>query len=175
MPLMERVYCVAVAFIMTEQVEEWICIKFCIKVKHSFRKTIVMIQKAAAMGNWWLAVSSQGRQRACSRVTSPALFLRNIKSLRWLTFPTAQIWCPVTFASSKTKITFERKRFQNVDDVQKNTMGQLMAIPTKDFAVFWTAEETLGELGEVPKCLLWRGVRCHYPMHNVYCMLYLLQ
>ena len=26
---------------------------------------------------------------------------------------------------------------------------------------------TLGELCEVPKCLLWRGLRCHCPMYNV--------
>ena len=52
MPLSEHVYCVAVAFKMTEQVEQRICIKFCIKLEHSSAETIWMIQKAAAMGNW---------------------------------------------------------------------------------------------------------------------------
>ena len=51
-PLSEHVYCVAVVFKMTEQVEQQICIKFCIKLEHSSLKTIQMIQKAAAMGNW---------------------------------------------------------------------------------------------------------------------------
>ena len=51
-PLSEQVYCVAVTFKMTEQVEQQICIKFCIKLEHSSTETIQMIQKAAAMGNW---------------------------------------------------------------------------------------------------------------------------
>ena len=59
----------AVTFKMTEQVEQWICIKFCIKLKHSSTETIQMIQKASAMGNWWLAASSQ---HACLCITSHA-------------------------------------------------------------------------------------------------------
>ena len=49
--LSESVYCVAVAFKMTEQLEQQICIKLCVKLEHS-RETIWMIQKATAMGNW---------------------------------------------------------------------------------------------------------------------------
>ena len=51
----EHVYCVAVAFKMTEQVEQQICIKFCIKLEHSSWETIQMIQKIqkdTAMGMW---------------------------------------------------------------------------------------------------------------------------
>ena len=39
-------YSVAVAFKMTEQEEQGICIKFCVKLEHSFVETIQMIQKA---------------------------------------------------------------------------------------------------------------------------------
>ena len=42
----EHVYCVAITSKMTEQVEQWICIKFCIKLEHSSTETIQMIQKA---------------------------------------------------------------------------------------------------------------------------------
>ena len=52
MPLNEHVCCVAVAFKMTEQVEQGICIKFCIKLEYSSTKTMQMIQEATAMGNW---------------------------------------------------------------------------------------------------------------------------
>ena len=52
MPLREHVYCVAIAFKMTEQVEQRICIKFCVKLEHPSMETIWMIQKAVAMGNW---------------------------------------------------------------------------------------------------------------------------
>ena len=48
----ERVYCVVVAFKMTEQLEQRIRIKFCTKFEYSSTETIQMIQKATAMGNW---------------------------------------------------------------------------------------------------------------------------
>ena len=44
--LSEHVYCVAITFKMTEQVEQRICIKFCIKLEHSFTETTRLIQKA---------------------------------------------------------------------------------------------------------------------------------
>ena len=46
MPLSAHVYCVAVTCKMTEQVEQHICIKFCVKLEPSPAKTIQMIQKA---------------------------------------------------------------------------------------------------------------------------------
>ena len=48
----EHVHCVAIAFKMTEGVEQQICIEFCVKLEHSSTETIWMIQKAAAMDNW---------------------------------------------------------------------------------------------------------------------------
>ena len=58
MLLSEHVYCVAITFKVTEWVEQPTYIKFCIKLEHSSAETIWMIQKATAMGNWWLAASS---------------------------------------------------------------------------------------------------------------------
>ena len=52
MLLSERVYCVAVIFKITEQVEQLICIKFCIKLEQPAMEIIWMIQKDAGMGNW---------------------------------------------------------------------------------------------------------------------------
>ena len=52
MPLSEHVYCVAMALKMTQQVEQHISINFCIKLEHSSKETIWMIQKALAMDNW---------------------------------------------------------------------------------------------------------------------------
>ena len=63
MPLSEHVYCVAITFEMTEQVEQQICIQFCVKLEHSYMETIWVIQKAAAVGNWRLAASSQQHAR----------------------------------------------------------------------------------------------------------------
>ena len=75
-------------------------------------ETIQMIQKAAAMGNWWLAVSP--RQHAHSHITSCAEFFGETSNdpgewvslwprfggLRLLTFP-------------QTKITFEREEISD--------------------------------------------------------------
>ena len=52
MLLSEDLYCVAIVFKMTEQIEQQICIKFCVELEHSSVETIQMIQKAAAMGTW---------------------------------------------------------------------------------------------------------------------------
>ena len=52
MLLSEHVNCVAVAFKMTEQAEQRICIKFCVKLGHCSAETIQMMQKAAALGYW---------------------------------------------------------------------------------------------------------------------------
>ena len=37
-------------------------------------------------------------------------------------------------AFPQTEITFEREEIQTIDEIQENTTGQLMVIPTKDFA-----------------------------------------
>ena len=39
-------YCVTLTFKMTEQAEQLICIKFCVKLEHAPAETIWMIQKA---------------------------------------------------------------------------------------------------------------------------------
>ena len=86
-----------------------------------------MIQKAAAMGNWWLAASSPQHTYSC--IMFRAEFLGETSNhpgdsvplqprfggLKLLTFP-------------KTKITFEKKRFQTIDGIQENTARQLMVI-----------------------------------------------
>ena len=85
-----------------------------------------MIQKATAMCNWWLAASSQ--QCACSCITSHAcrVFWWNIKSPRWLSAPTAQIWHLETSGFSQLKSLLKGKRFQSINEIQENVMGQLM-------------------------------------------------
>ena len=43
----------------------------------------------------------------------------------------------------KLKSPLKGKKFQTVDEIQENMMGQLIAIPTKNSVVFWTVEEML--------------------------------
>ena len=122
-------------------------------------------QTAAAVSFWWSAASSQ--QPACSCVTSRAEFFGETNhpgdsaplqprfgALWLLDFP-------------KTKITFEREEISDdrCDSGKEN--GTLDDKWKKGFCrVFWAVEEMLGELCEVPRCLLWRKLRCHGPMQR---------
>ena len=98
--------------IQNDWVEQQICIKFCDKLEHSSTETVRMIQKAAALGNWWLAASSW--QCAHSGIMSHAEFFGKISNhpgdsaslqhrfgaLQLLAFP-------------KTKIIFEREEISD--------------------------------------------------------------
>ena len=159
MPLSECVYCVAIAFKMTEWVEQRLCTKFCIKLEHSSAETIQMIQKAAGTGDWWLAASS--RQRTCSCTMSHAEFSGETSNHPSDSAPYSPDLVPCHFwLFLKLKSPLKLKRSQTVNEIQKNTSGQLMAI---------------GELCKVPRYLLWRELRCHGPMYNVSCILNFLQ
>ena len=100
----------------------------------------------------------------------------NIKSPRWLSPLQTQIWCPATSGFSPTKNTFER---EEISDCRWDLWKYDRAAggdSNKGFCrAFWMVEEMLGELCEVPRCLLWRGLRCHCAIYNVSCILYLLQ
>ena len=108
MPLSEHVYCVAVTFKMTERAEQGICIKFCVKLEHSSPKTIQMIQKATARGNWWLAASLW--QCACSCITSHAEFFGKTSNHPGDSAPLQPRFGTLGLLDfPKTKITFERE------------------------------------------------------------------
>ena len=116
-----------------------------------------MIQKAvgddaAAMDNWQLhhddvpahassLLNSFLAKHQITQVTQPR-YNPDLAPCNFWLFP-------------KLKSTLKRKRFQTIGEIQENTMGQLMEIPTKDFAeCFEQLEEMLRELCEVPRCLL---------------------
>ena len=84
---------------------------------------------------------------------------------------TAQIWSPETSGSSKTKITFEREEISDPLWDSRKYDGATYGYSNKGFCrVFWTVEEILRELCEVPRWLLWRGLRHHCPVHNIFCI-----
>ena len=111
MLLNEHDYCVAVTVKVTERVQQQMCIKFCIKLKHSSMETIQMIQKATAMDIWWLAASSQ--QCACSCIMSPAVVWWNIKSPRGLSPLQPRFGALQLLAFPKTKMIFEREEISD--------------------------------------------------------------
>ena len=107
MLLSEHVYCVAIAFKMTELVQQWTFMKFCVKLEHSYTETIWIIQNTRAIGNWWLAASSWPD---CSCTKSYAEIFGKTSNHPGDSAPLQPrfdtLWL---LAFSKTKITFERE------------------------------------------------------------------
>ena len=112
MLLSEHMYCVDIACKMTERVEQWIWIKFCVKLEHSSMETIQMIQKAAAMGNWWLASSSWQNVPSC--ITSHTEVFGKTSNHPGDSAPLqSRFGTPRLLAFPKTKITFEREEISD--------------------------------------------------------------
>ena len=112
MPLGECVHCVAVKFKMTECVEQWICIRFCVQLKDSSTETIQMIQKAAAMGNCWFGSFIRTMHLLMHHFPCRD-FWQNIKSPRWLSPLQPRFGALWLLAFPKTKITFEREEISD--------------------------------------------------------------
>ena len=113
--------------IQNERVEQWICIKFCVKLEHSSVETIWMIQKATAMGNWWLA--AWPGQSPCSCITSCAEIFGEISNHPGdlpLCSPDLASWNSWLFP--KLKSPLKGNRFQTISEIQENMTGQLMTI-----------------------------------------------
>ena len=134
---------------MTEQVEQWICIKFALSLNIPPWKLFRWFRKPQLeIGSFIMTVHPLMHHVSCR------IFLWNIKSLRWLTPATAQIWCPVT---SSFYWFWEGRDFR----------------PSMQFRkIQWGSWWRLGELCEAPRCLLWRGLRHHCPMYNVSCVFF---
>ena len=113
MLLSEHAYCVAITFKMIEQAEQWICIKFCIKLEHSSTETIRMIQlQLWATGDWQLHHDNTPTHVSClvqsflvkhqiTQVIWPAPLQPRFGTLQLLAFP-------------KTKIIFESKEISDL-------------------------------------------------------------
>ena len=114
--------------IQNEQVEQWICITFCVKLELSSMETIWLIQKDTAMGTWWLAASSG--QHALLSTTSGAEFFGKTSNHPGDSVPLQPRYgALLLLAFPKTKITFKRKEISDHHRWdQENMTGQLMAI-----------------------------------------------
>ena len=91
-------------------VEQWIFSRFCIKLEHSSMETIQIIQKAAAMGNWWWQLHHDNMPLmhyiSCS-------FWWNIRSPRWLSPPSPRFGALRLLAFPKTKVTYESEKISD--------------------------------------------------------------
>ena len=98
--------------IQNDWVEQRICLKFCIKLEHSAAETIWMIQKATAMGKWWLADSSWRYAPSC--ITSHAELFGETSNHPGDSEPLqprfGTLWL---LAFPKTQITLEREEISD--------------------------------------------------------------
>ena len=111
-------------WIQNEQVKQQIFINFCVKLEHSSIETIQMIQKATAIGNWWLAASSQQSTYSC--LMSHAKFFCETSNHPGSSSPLQPRFSAWLFP--KLKSPLKGKRFQTIDEIQENMTGQLIAI-----------------------------------------------
>ena len=123
------------------------------------------------MDNWWLAASSRQR-RPCSYITTHTESLLEKHQITQVTQPH---YSP-DLVFPKTKITFEKAEISGHrwDSVKYDRIAD--GDSNKKFCrMFLTMGEMLGELCEVPKCLLCTGLRYNCPMYNVSYILCFLQ
>ena len=126
------------------------------RVRNLLYKLCVMlrvVQEATAMSNWWLAASSQKNTPAHACIESHVEFLAKHQ----FTQVTQPLYSPDLvpwdfWLFPKLKSPLKGKRFQTIDKIRKIQQGS-----------WWR----LGELCEVPHCLLGRGLRCHCLVYSV--------
>ena len=94
--------------IQKEWLEQWICIKFCIKLEYSSAETIWSFRRPQlwATGDWQL--HNDNMPGHASRLCSE-FFWRSIKSPRWLSPLQPRFGALRLLAFPNTKITFERE------------------------------------------------------------------
>ena len=127
MPLSEHVHCVAVIFKMTECIEQWIWIKFCISLNVPPWKLFTWFrrQRQWATDDWQLHHD----------ITSCAEILVKHQITQVTQSPYSPDLAPCDFCLfPKLKSPLKGQWFQTIDKIQENMMGQLMPSPTKDFA-----------------------------------------
>ena len=158
MPLSEHVYCAAVAFKLTEQVEQWICIKFLHhggslnippwKLFRWFRRSHLR-----ATGDWQLHHDNAPAQ--ASHLMQNFLVKHQITQVTQPSYSPDLASCGFWLFLKQPPL--KGKGFQTVNEIQK---------------IQWSSWRRWGELCEVPRCLLWRGLRCYCPMDSVSCIFF---
>ena len=122
MPLKKHVYWVAVTFKMTEQVEQQICIKFCVKLEHSSMEASPMIRRPQlwAAGDWQLHHDKVPTH--ASHLLQKFLVKHQITQVAQPLYSLHLVPCDFCFFP-KLKSPLKGKRFQTVNEIQENMMG----------------------------------------------------
>ena len=124
--LSEHVYCVAIAFKMTERVEQWICNDFCINLEHCLQKLLRWFRRPQ------LWATGDGQRHHDNVLTHASCLMQSFFANHQITQVTQPHYSPNLMTCDfwlfpKLKSPLKGKRFQTIDEIQENTMGQLMA------------------------------------------------
>ena len=174
---------------MTDWVEQWICIKLCVKLEHSSTETIWMIQKdfgdnamrTLQINVWqkrfkddWESVESHpcsGRAATSRTPENVEHVWTAINKYQWLTVRELEAYLRIPKTSVSEILTQDIGTKHVVANICSTAPD---GVSNKIICrVFWTVGDMLAELCEVPRWLLWRGLRLHCPVHDV-SLLYLL-
>ena len=105
--LSERVYCVTIAFKMTEWVGQWICIRFWIKLGTFLHRNYSDDDSEGRSYGQLVIGSFIKTTRSFMHYVLGRVFWQNIKSPRWLSPRRDQIWHSETSGLSQNYNTFE--------------------------------------------------------------------
>ena len=141
----EDVYFVVIAFEMTEQIEQWICIKFCVKLEHSSTELFGWFRRLQLLHD------SGPTHASCLEQS----FLVKHQITQVTQSPYSPDLGPVNFWL-----------FPKLNHFRK---GRDLRPSMKFRKIWWGSRWRLGELCGVPRYLLWRGLKHHCPMYNVSC------
>ena len=122
----EHVYCVAISFKMTEQVEQWNCIKFALSLNIPLGKLFGWFRRPPlwATSDWQLHHNTP---------THASCLMQSFFGKHQLTQVTKPLYSPDLgpcdcWLFPKLKSSLKGNRFQTINEIQENRMGQLMAI-----------------------------------------------
>ena len=113
--------------IQNDWVQQQICIKFCIKLEHSSKKLSGWFRRLQlwAAGDWQLHHSNTPAHS--SHLMQSILVKHQITQVTQPSYNPDLEPCDF-WLFSKLKSPLKGKRFQTINEIQENTMGQLMAI-----------------------------------------------
>ena len=129
MLLSEHVYYVAVAFKMTKWVEQWICIKFSLSLNIPPWKLFRWFRRWQlwATGDWQLHHDNVPTH--ISHLVQSFLVKHQITQVTQASYSPDLVPCNF-WPFPKLKSPLKARRFQTINEIQENMMGQLMMIRT---------------------------------------------
>ena len=127
MLLHEHVDCVAIAFKMTEWVEQGICTKFCIKLENLLQKLLGWFRRLQLWATGDRQLHHNNMAAHVSRLVQIFFVKHQITQVTQPLYSPSLAPCDF-WLFPKLKSPLKEKRFQTIDEIQENMMEQLMVI-----------------------------------------------